>query len=141
MAVGRSKLWKCSKCGRRFAKKNQWHSCLVWTVADHFRGKNPHLKQLYQRLVARMGRFGPMRVDAVQRSINLISRYHFGGIEVRKGYLRVGFLADKPVASQRIVRRQELGPRRVGHTVILTSQKDVDDQLLGWLQKAYALQS
>ena len=88
-----------------------------------------------------MARFGPVRVDAVQRSINLISRHHFGGVEVRKDYLRVGFLADKPIGSKRIVRRQRLGPRRVGHTVVLTAPQDIDDQLLGWLQKAYALQS
>ena len=141
MVVRRPKLWKCSKCGRRFAKTNQWHSCLAWTAADHFRGKDPHLKKLYKRLVDRMGRFGPVRIDAVQRSINLISHYHFGGIEVRKDYLRIGFLSERVIRSRRIIRRTKLGPKRVGHTVVLSSLGDIDDQLLGWLEKAHALQS
>ena len=134
-------LWKCSNCGRTFAKKNQWHSCQARPIDLHFRNKPVHLKKTYDRLIARLRRIGPMRVDAVKTSINLVSKYHFGGVNVRKNYLRVGFLSDRMIEDPRIVRTQRLGPATFGHSVILRGLVDVDDRLMNWLKKAYILQS
>ena len=141
MASRTRKLWKCPSCGRSFAKRSQWHSCLARTVDHHFRGKAPQLERVFELLRKRLGELGPLRVDAVKSSINLVSKYHFGGISVRKDYLRLGFLLEEVVLSERIVRTQRLGPKRVGHSVILRSPSDVDDQLMRWLTKAYTLQS
>ena len=41
-------LWKCPKCGRRFANRNQWHSCGSYTVAQHTAGRDPHVIALYE---------------------------------------------------------------------------------------------
>ena len=92
-------------------------------------------------MIRKLQKTGPLRIDAVKTSINLISRHHFGGITVRRGYLRLGFLARTPINSARIVHRQILGPNRVGHTVIVRSKKDVDAELLEWLSAAQHLQS
>jgi hypothetical protein len=140
---GRTKgtLWACPRCGREFAKRNQWHSCLAYDVDGHFAGKDPRLREIFDLLVAKMEEFGPLRFDAVRRTINLIARHHLGGVEVQKKALRLGFLHDEPLESERFVRVARLGPHRVGHTVKLHSVDDVDDELLGWLKKAYELQS
>ena len=134
------KLWKCVKCGRGFAKPNQWHSCDARSVDQHFRGKNPKLKQIYERLFTWLEELGPLRVDAVKTSINLASKYHFGGIRVRKNYLRLGFLSDEMIQDPRIVRTERIGPKRIGHSVILRGPEDVDDQVMSWLKRAYTLQ-
>jgi len=94
---------------------------------------------MYRRLLAALRSFGPLRVDAVQTSINLVSTHHFGGVTVRRDYLRVGFLSDHVITDHRIVRHLVLGPKRVGHTVVLRSPNDIDRQLLGWLRRAYNL--
>lgn len=137
----RGALWACPQCGRQFAKRNQWHSCLAYDVDDHFAGKDPRLREIFDLLVAEMEQFGPLRIDAIKRNINLIARHHLGGVEVQQKALRLGFLHDEPLESERIVRVTRLGPHRVGHTVKLHSPDDVDDELLGWLRKAYELQS
>ena len=141
MASKRTKLWKCPNCGRHFAKRNQWHSCLARTVDHHFRGKDTQLRQTYELLIARLREFGPLRVDAVKASINLASKYHFGGISVRRDYLRLGFLSHEIIKDHRIIRTESLGPKKAGHSVILRSPGDVDDQLMTWLKRAYSLQS
>ena len=133
--------WVCSTCGRRFARPKQWHSCKSQSIDAHFVDKDPALRQLFNRLIRRLKKTGPLRVDAVKTSINLISRHHFGGITVRRGYMRLGFLARTRVDSARIVRSQILGPNRVGHSVVISSKKDVDAQLLRWLVDAQHLQS
>lgn len=83
----------------------------------------------------------PVRIDAVKTSINMIAKHHFGGVEVQKRALRVGFLACEKIEDERIVRSTELGPNRIGHSVRLTSPDDVDKQLLMWLVQAFELQS
>lgn len=134
-------LWKCPRCGRRFAKRRQWHSCRAQPVDRHFRGKSPALRAIYRRLLAALRSFGPLRLDAVQTSINLVGTHHFGGLTVRRDYLRLGFLSDRPIDDPRVVHRLVLGPKRVSHTVALRSIGDIDRQLVGWLRRAYTLQA
>ena len=141
MARQRTGLWDCPRCGREFAKRNQWHSCLAHTVDHHFRSKDRQLRQTYELLIARLREFGPLRVDAVKSSINLVSKYHFGGIAVRRNYIRLGFLAEETIEDDRIVRTQPQGPKRVSHWVRLCSPGDVDDRLVSWLKKAYNVQA
>ena len=134
-------LWTCPVCGRSFAKTHQWHSCRTQSVADHFRGKPPRLRAIFETLVGALKASGPLRVDAVPSSINLISRYHFGGIAIRRDYVRVGFIADHEIEDRRIRRRQRVGDRRVSHSVVVRTRADIDAKLLGWLAEAQALQA
>ena len=141
MTRQRTKLWTCTNCDREFAKRNQWHSCLAHTVEGHFRGKDPQVRQTYELLITRLREFGPLRVDAVKSSVNLVSNYHFGGLSVRRDYIRLGFLSDELIEDARIIRRQKQGPYRVSHWVRLRSPSDVDGWLMSWLKKAYTLQT
>lgn len=135
------KLWKCPKCGRDFAKKNQWHSCLSISVDQHFRRVDPVLRKTYDSLIGRLKEFGPLRVDAVKSSINLVSTYHFGAVSVRRDSIRLGFILDQEIEDERIIRIERVSPKRVGHSVKLNSPGDVDDQLMEWLSRAYYLQA
>ena len=141
MTVSRSTLWQCPTCRRRFAKRSQWHSCSSRSVDHHFRGKDVRLRTLFDELVRRLRKSGPLRYDAVQTSINLISTHHFGGVKVRNDHLRVGFLAKAPIRDARILQRLRVGPRRVGHAVAIRSRADLDAKVLTWLRDAQALQA
>ena len=141
MTGGRSTLWQCPTCRRRFAKRSQWHSCSSRSVDDHFRGKDARLRSLFEELIRRLRRTGPLRFDAVQTSINLISTHHFGGVRVRNDHLRVGFLAKAPIKDARILHTLHVGPRRVGHAVAIRSRADLDAKVLAWLRDAQALQA
>ena len=134
-------LWTCPLCGRRFAKQNQAHSCSVQRIDDHFRGKHPKLRSLFDALRRALERSGPLRVDAVESTINLVSKHHFGGIAVRREYLRVGFILDHEIRDRRICRAERVGPHRVSHHVLVSSLSDLDAQLLGWLSEAQAMQA
>ena len=133
--------WTCPTCERRFARAKQWHSCKPQSIDSHFRGKDPTLKKLFDLLIGKLQKNGPLRVDAVKTSINLISRHHFGGVNVRRDYLRVGFLAREEIKSPRVVHKQVVGPNRIGHSVVVRSASDIDAELIGWLSAAQALES
>ena len=134
-------LWKCPNCGRRFAKARQWHSCEVKALEEHFRGRDPGLRDLFDELVRRLKKLGPVGVDPVKTSINLTARHHFGAVTVRGNFLRLGFLSEKRIADRRIVHFERLGPGKFGHSVVLESVEDLDDVVMGWLASAYRFRS
>jgi len=134
-------LWGCPHCGRRFKRPNQAHSCQARNVDDHFHGRSPELRGLFDALRAKLERSGPLRVDAVKSTINLISTHHFGGIAVRRDHLRVGFILDHAIDAGRITRVERVGPRRFSHHIVLRSPADLDAEVLAWLAESQALQA
>ena len=50
-------LWECRDCGRRFAKRNQTHTCGLATIDRHFADRPPKIRALF---------------DAIRREIDLV---------------------------------------------------------------------
>ena len=137
----RGQLWRCPACHREFVKPNQWHSCATRALDEHFKGRDPHLRQVFDALVSKLRKIGPVKVDPVKTSINLTSGRHLGAVTVRGTYLRVGFYSAKRIVDPRIVHFERLGPERFGHSVVLESAEEIDDQLMAWLAAAYAMRA
>lgn len=132
-------LWSCPRCGRSFRTRNQWHSCVVQSIDAQFEGTAPAIRATFDRLVAEVERFGPVRVDAVKTGINLAARAHFAGARPQRQGLRVAFLLRRRVHSGRIVSVEPLSPPWVAHAVKLRGPDEVDAELLDWLREAYEL--
>jgi hypothetical protein len=139
--AGAAPLWRCPDCGRRFPKARQWHSCEVKKLDEHFRGRDSELREIFDELVSRLRKLGPIGVDPVKTSINLVARHHFGAVTVRGNFLRLGFLAEERIADGRIVHVERLGPAMFGHSVVIESLADLDDVVMGWLAAAYRFRS
>ena len=133
--------WTCPQCRRRFARKGQWHSCETKRLGEHFRGRDPELRGIFDELVRRLRKLGPVKVDPVKTSINLTARHHFGAVTVRGNFLRLGFLSEERIDDNRIVHIERLGPRKFGHSVVIESVADLDDVVMGWLAAAYRLRT
>jgi hypothetical protein len=133
--------WECPTCRRRFAKARQWHSCETKRLEEHFRGRDPELRGVFDELVRRLRRLGPVEVDPVKTSINLSARHHFGAVTVRGNFLRLGFLSDHRIEDRRIVHVERLGPAKFGHSVVLESVGDLDRVVMDWLAEAYDFRS
>jgi hypothetical protein len=58
----RRPLWQCPKCQRRFANRNQSHSCGRTDLEHHFSGKSPEIRALFNDVVAAIQRIGPVRI-------------------------------------------------------------------------------
>ena len=134
-----STRWRCSKCGRRFTKRNQWHSCVSYSVDDHFQGKPAALRETFDFLTARVRKVGPFRIDAVKSSINIVGKYHFAAVHVLRSSLTLGFLLNRRLNDTRIVRVEEVGTKKYLHIVRLAHRKDVDARIAKWMKEAYAL--
>jgi hypothetical protein len=55
-------LWRCKKCGRYFANRNQSHACGRHDLEHHFSGKPPKIRALFDHVVAAIRVLGPVRI-------------------------------------------------------------------------------
>lgn len=139
-------MWRCPKCGRRFANANQWHSCAVQTLDYHFAGKAPRLRRLYRRLLTLARRLGPVTVVPQKGKIALYGRVTFAGVRVERGALRVGLMLSRRLTQPE--QRQTAAhcvsitsylPNRHGHSFRIHAARDFDAGFLELLAEAYAL--
>ncbi len=109
------------------------------TVDDHFMGKSPDLRKLYDRLVTLTERLGRVEQDPKKTSIHLNRKTAFAGVALRKEYIVLTIKSDRPIISSRIVKSEQTSAKRFHHEVKLMKLKDLDAELKGWLQAAYEL--
>ncbi|MFN8376045.1 MAG: DUF5655 domain-containing protein [Anaerolineae bacterium] len=109
------------------------------SIADHFSDKSPNLKATYDRLLSELRKFGIVRESPKQTSIHLEKNAGFAGVHPRKSHFNLEFRTDYRIEHPRIVKHIQLSARRHEHTVKLTQESDVDEELLKWLKDAYEL--
>jgi hypothetical protein len=133
-------LWTCASCGRVFANRNQSHSCgTVGDLARHFEGKQPVVRATFERLLEEAEKLGPLRVLPEKTRIALQVRMSFAAFVPRRRWLDGHVVLDGRLDSPRFRRIETYSPRNVLHAFRLSSPDEVDDEVTGWLARAYAV--
>jgi len=83
--------------------------------------------------------FGPFQEEPKKTSIHLMRTVGFAGVHPRKSYVYLNIRTDYPIASPRIAKTEQVSKNRFHNELKLTSPGEIDEELLGWLQDAYAL--
>ena len=115
------------------------HAPNGFTVRSHFEGKTPNVRKIYDQLLKRLKKLGPITEDPKKTSIHLVNATALAGVATRKDSLVLTIKSDHHLLSPRIHKSEQASARRFHHEVKLTSPADVDDELIGWLNEAYAL--
>ena len=110
-----------------------------FTVSGHFKGKSPIVKSIYDRILVETRKFGRVIEEPKKTSIHLVNRSAFAGVIVRKNALMLNIKSDRPIEHKRVSRIEQVSRGRFHQEIKLTSLKEVDSQLIGWLLEAYAL--
>jgi hypothetical protein len=77
-------MWKCRKCGRLFANRNQSHFCSRYTLREHLAGKSPSAVALFRQFAKLVKRCGPVRVVAEKTRIAFQVRMSFAAVSLRR---------------------------------------------------------
>jgi len=65
-------LWTCPRCGRAFVARNQTHTCRpLGSLDEHFAGKPPKIRAIFDAVVAAAERAGPVTVLSERTRIAL----------------------------------------------------------------------
>lgn len=110
-----------------------------FTVDSHFVGKDPVVRQIYERLISKLGELGPVAAEPKKTSIHLNHVSALAGVATRKTYLLLNIKSARKLESPRIHKSEQISASRYHQEVKLTQVDEVDDELLEWLQAAYHL--
>ncbi len=143
--MSKQPLWKCPRCGRRFANRNQSHWCAPLTpLSAHFKGKSPAVRRLYRAFVAAVrqaarSKRGSVKILSEKSCIGFQARITFATIAVQKDALRGHLVLARPVRDRRFLRVLSPSPRNHIHDFRLTDPKQLDRRFRGFLAEAYAV--
>jgi hypothetical protein len=105
----------------------------------HFTGKQPHVREIYDRLLAASRRFGEVEEDPKKTSIHLNRNSAFAGVQTQVGSLVLTLKSTAPIESPRVRKRLQASAKRWYCYVKVSTPDEVDDELIGWLQDSYDL--
>jgi uncharacterized protein DUF5655 len=133
-------VWTCPRCGRTFANRNQSHTCRpLGRLDQHFAGKDPAVRETFDRVLTVVRRLGPVEVLPEKTRIALHVRMSFAAFSPRKRWLDGHVVLARRVESARFKRIYVVSPRNVVHEFRLASPAEVDAEVEAWLQEAYGV--
>jgi len=110
-----------------------------FTVKAHFENKDAIVRKIYDGLLKRAKKFGPVAEDPKKTSIHLVNKTAFAGIATRRSAMVLTIKSDRKIPSARIHKSEQASAHRFHHEVKLTSPAEVDSELVKWLKDAYEL--
>ncbi len=110
-------------------------------LSQHFEGKDPIVKSIYDRILAESRKFGSVIEEPKKTSIHLVNRSAFAGVVTRKNALILNIKSAAPIKHKRFARSERVSTGRYHQETKLASLDEVDPLLIGWLKEAYLLSS
>jgi len=110
-----------------------------FTVSQHFEGKDPVVKSIYERLLKETHKLGQVIEEPKKTSIHLVNKSAFAGVATQKAALVLNIKSSAPIKDARIRKSEQLSASRFHQEVRLTSPDDVDPVLVSWLKAAYLI--
>jgi uncharacterized protein DUF5655 len=132
-------LWRCERCGREFANRNQSHACGRHDLAHHFAGKPAEIRTLFDAVVAAIKEFGPVEVLPEKTRIAFHVRMSFAQVTPRRAWLDGHVVLARRRDSPRFRSIQTISPRNQVHVFRLEKLEDIDTEFREWLAEAYAV--
>lgn len=132
-------LWHCTKCDREFANRNQSHACGRYRLDEHFLGKSPSIRALFDCVVRAIESIGPVRVLPEKTRIAFQVRMSFAQLTPRSRWLDGHLVLARRVDSPRFRRVETFSHRNHLHAFRLARPEDIDSEFMAWLGEAYAV--
>ena len=133
-------LWTCPKCKRQFEKRNQVHSCNLYPLDKHFKGKEKIARPLYDKLIEQVEKnIGFFKVESLPCCIHFVSNYTFAAVYALKNQVRVHFTLNHELENLRIKKSSQMSKNKYLHSLDIEKSDEVDEELISWLRQAYNL--
>jgi hypothetical protein len=130
-------LWKCLKCGRLFANRNQTHFCSRFTLAEYLGGKSPCAIALFRDFARLVKRCGPVRVVPEKTRIAFQVRMSFAAVSLRRDRIICHVVLARRLENPRFTNIEYISTRNHVHSFCFYSHEELDREVLAWLREAY----
>jgi len=112
---------------------------MEYTELDHLKNNSAIVTAIYKKLISELQKFGAIKIEPKKTSIHLGNRFGFAGVYTRQYYINLEVHLNYKLSGKRITKVEQASANRFHHTIKLTSEKDIDKELLSWLKEAYEL--
>lgn len=102
----------------------------------HFRGRRADMRPLFDRLIAELSKRCDFDLQIGKTYIGLKHRVVFAGLYVQTKKILVEIVVRREFKCARINKVVQFAPKRWAHFVAVQTDKDIDEQLLRWLQQS-----
>ncbi|MDD3773981.1 MAG: DUF5655 domain-containing protein [Patescibacteria group bacterium] len=132
-------MWQCPKCKREFARVNQSHSCVVFSLENHFRGKE-QARKLFDFLITQIkNKIGPVKIESLPCCIHFVSSFSFGACWALKDRIRIDFRVDEKIKTKRSFKMKQISVNRYMYYFDIFDKKEINAEILGFIKTAYHL--
>jgi hypothetical protein len=132
-----SKLWRCPKCRRQFANRNQSHACGQYPLASHFAGKPAVVRAIFDKLLAAAKKNGPVKVLPEKTRIAFQVRMSFAAFVIRRNWVDGHVVLARRLENPRFHRIESFSPRNHLHAFRFESVEEIDGEVDAWFAEAY----
>jgi hypothetical protein len=108
-------------------------------LEDHFQGRAPQVRAIYDRILAAARRHGEVTEEPKKTSIHLNRKTAFAGIATRRESLILTLKLDRDLPSSRISKHERASAHRWHLEIRLTDPGQVDSELQEWIGEAFQL--
>jgi hypothetical protein len=131
-------LWRCPRCRRQFANRNQSHACRPpATLASHFAGKPKALRAIFDKLRTIAKKNGQVIVLPEKTRIAFQVRMSFAAFVIRKNWIDGHVVLARRVENPRFRRIETFSPRNHLHAFRFESLEEIDNEVAAWFAEAY----
>lgn len=131
-------MWTCPRCKRQFEKRNQVHSCNLYALDNHFKGKEKIARPLYDKLKERIEKeIGPVKVESLPCCIHFVSTYTFAAVYALRTKITVHFSLNHELENPRIRKSAQVSSTKHMHSLDIKNLDEIDEELISWLRQAY----
>lgn len=109
------------------------------SVEQHFEGRSPHVREIYDLILAAGRELGPVEEDPKKTSIHLNRKSAFAGISTTRQALKLTLKAAQVIEDPRIKLSQRASANRWYNEIRLDSPEQVDGKILRWLRDSYEI--
>lgn len=104
-------LWRCPRCRRFFANRNQSHACGRYALASHFASKPPKVRAIFEKLRALAKKNGPLTLLPEKTRIAFQVRMSFAAFVIRRNWVDGHVILARRLESPRFRDRNVLAAK------------------------------
>ena len=135
----RRSLWRCPECGHRFVTSNMWHSCARYSLTDHFRGKDPQVRTVFDAFRDLVRSNGPVTIYPQKTRITFQGLVRFAAAIPRKHWLDIGLWLTRQARHPALRTVERYAHNAYDHSFRLTDPVQMDRAFANLVKQAYAI--
>ena len=133
----RRRLWRCQTCGRRFASRNQQHSCGLQSLEKHFEGRSTEVRDIFNAFLMELRSLGRVTVLPEKTRIAFQTRMSFAQLTIRRNWITGHLVLARRIMSPKFIRVETISPRNHVHHFRLETLRDLGSELRMYMAEAY----